>query len=683
MGDHSPAAARRWLAFLVTGLALAGTTRSTWADGPGSANPGLASSPAPAQDDGDRPTARVVRLYYLRHASALATALSSLLTGRSPAAPEKGKPGGGSAAEALLAAIAAAHPGAGGDATSPASVPPITITSADEDALLLSGPRKSVDEAERLIAAIDLPRPGVNMQVWTAQVSSADPTKLSEAMKLAHKEIEHSRIDLQDTLIKLQEWARQISPDETFAWVLTGHQNGSDAASADREKPDQLPPGSLRLLQGLDAHRAPYLGYASALDEDRSLSISDIVLRIVAARQQPDPSKVAHGDMMKRTADAADLATKLTYWLQQKGLTRSAQAAETMGRRSSGNDQPMEGEAFARFFRSLGLEWDKDASRWRFREDARDVYRRARAAFLKFALYYQASVQHPDSFSVYDLQQSSGVLDAVLQPSVLALSKDMEDLFVLPTLGRIQQELRSAGVIYMQAGKTDINGLSGTESTVATTSISAFDVNSPVRLSDLSTNAQSLNDEARNFIGELGPTLRELQNQVSLNLTPNVLRNGDAAELQFVLKVGDPVAGTADSSAPKLARIGKHEVKTAVYVNSLDLLDISTYSGETTLDAGRGYVPLLGPVWHGVFGQVPVIGKLFSWRRDPEHRYHQSIVLAALIISPMSRGVAMLYPIPRDGQTGDAPQDDFHAQKQVVEQFIHQQRADDEATQDK
>ena len=55
-------------------------------------------------------------------------------------------------------------------------------------------------------------------------------------------------------------------------------------------------------------------------------------------------------------------------------------------------------------------------------------------------------------------------------------------------------------------------------------------------------------------------------------------------------------------------------------------------------------VPIIGPVWQGLFGPIPVVGKLFSWQKDPQSVFQESLVLTNSFITPTAMGIAILYP---------------------------------------
>src|SRR5262249_29480395 len=123
------------------------------------------------------------------------------------------------------------------------------------------------------------------------------------------------------------------------------------------------------------------------------------------------------------------------------------------------------------------------------------------------------------------------------------------------------------------------------------------------------------------------------------------LRNMSSAELKIDLKTGDPVAsGTQQKDVRPISRVSQHDVNTTIYVNALDFFDLSAFFSQATLGGGRGYVPVIGPIWRGLFGEVPVAGKLFSWQKSPKTVYSDSLILTDSFITPTAMGIALLYP---------------------------------------
>ncbi|HEV2705417.1 MAG TPA: hypothetical protein VGV59_05805 [Pyrinomonadaceae bacterium] len=523
----------------------------------------------------------------------------------------------------------------------------LMIGAVAEDEIVLIGTQDKRDLARRIIATLDLPRPGVQMEMWGIQISSRKPEDLAEVMERVRREIDQTQQAVRETYSYLQEVARNI--------------------------PDGQLDGDFKRVLVDDLH------YNSALDPNRTLSLSDILLRLIAAE---DP-----------VAQAASIANNLDKWLNDHypNYTNPPTDENSGGckskRRHPAETGRVKRRPFERFFLSRGLRYV--GNEWvSIGATASENAKRGKVALLNFALQYGRLVHDEDEFSPYYLQQAAGALNTRLQTAIDALNLDMQDLFAVPTLDRIRRIVGGfCDVEYAQVGKTSVATLSGIPTIVTSYSVNAFDVKPPLRLSELLTKAQALSQSATPFVpnaatqnmvgalplgqfigllgafGEERSVWRELKSGVSLSITPNVLRNMTSAELDVDLKTGDPQAGTREQNVPPLSRVSQHDVNTKVYVNALDFFDLSAFGSQSTLNGGRGYVPIIGPVWRGLFGEAPVIGSLFSWRRPPQNVYSQSLVLTTSFITPTAMGVALL--IPTDRRSKDALS--FTRQQESVE----------------
>ena len=589
-----------------TGAPLAGAPQS-----------GASRSPAPtppnnqtgARDDSS--AGQAVRLFYFREATKIAAILNAVAS----------QQGSGSDLKGLI------------------------ITNASEDEIILYGPKEKRDYARRIIATLDLPRPGINMEMWGIQISSRKPEKMAEVMPRVREEINRTQQAVRETYDQLQQIAREVIPDS------------------------DLDSGFSQLL-------GEKLFYRSALDSRRPLSLADILLRLIAAKE---PSNAV-----------SRMAIGLSSWLNSR-------YPDNVVAVTRGGKQPCE-----RFLNTRGLYYINGQWAETNGSITRNVLQ-ARVALLEFALHYGSLVHQPKSFSPYFLQQSAETLNGRLQAALDALNLDMQELFVAPTLARIQTIVRQfKDVEYAQVGKTSVASLSGISTVVTSHSVSAFDVTPPLRLSELLAKAQALSTSAAPFtketkpgsqptdilvgsmplaqviglIGALGEersVWRELQAGVSLTITPNVLRNMTSAELQIDLKTGDPQAGTREQGVRPLSRVSQHDVKTNVYINALDFFDLSAFASQSTLNGGRGYVPIIGTVWQGLFSEVPVLGKLFSWQKNPQTVYNESLVLTNAFITPTVMGIAVLYPTelsdPKTGEQIDYNERIFRSQWQEVERY--------------
>jgi hypothetical protein len=498
--------------------------------------------------------------------------------------------------------------------------------------IILYGTSCERKSAYRVIAAIDLPRPGITMQMWGIQISSNNPDDLAKVMLEVRREINQTQKLVQETYARIQQYtALNINDNEiedNFKTLVNE------------------------------------LGYESALSANRPLSMTDIVLRIVSAERQD-------------TKVTQNIANKLTEVIE--GDERYKYYLDTL-RKEGG--QPLE-----RFFSMRGLKCkvnqnknavNLDICKWEEEGDFANKYAEvSRTAILDFALHYGHFISKPGDFSPYDLQQSADILNNRLQDTMDALNKDIEDFFIRPTLIRIQNIVgKFKDVEYAQVGRTTIASLSGIKTTVESNSVNVFDVTPPLKLSDLLQKATTLESSVSPYVPEL-PTatgskkpmlgslplervislvaafqeqdakFRQLNTGVTLKVTPNILRNMNSAELNVDLIIVDPVASGSQQkeSEQPLSRIGKQEVTTTVYTKAVDFFALSTFSNQSTLSGGRGYVPIIGTVWRGIFGEVPVLGKLFSWKRGPKKVLHESLLLTNSFITPTAMGMGLLYPV--------------------------------------
>jgi hypothetical protein len=466
------------------------------------------------------------------------------------------------------------------------------------------------------------------MEMWGVQISSKRTEDLAEVMRRVRAEIDRTQQEVRDTFAALQEFARDI-PDE------------------------DLDPRFKTILES-------HLYYESALETNRPLSLSDILLRLLAAK---DP-----------TEEAREMAGKLDNWLKALESRRNREMPPVGTKQCKAKTRrgvataPARPEHFRHFFWSRGLEHAHGAG-WAPRVNAATLTRNTKigkAVLLNFALHYGRLVHDPDNFDPYYLQQASGALNARLQLAIDALNQDMEEVFVVPTLDRIRLIVAEfCDVEYAQVGRTTVATLSGSQSVVSAGSVNTFDFIRPLTLNDFLDNAKATTEKAKplvpgpattnllgtvpfsevvGLIGALGADrtqTRKTTTEMSVTITPNVLRDMNSAELDVDLKTGDPLAGgTQQEGTPQFTRVSDHDVKTKVYVGS-----------QATMNGGRAYVPIIGPLWRGLFGEAPVIGELLSWKRPPQTVYSQSLALTTSFITPTAMGVALLVPTDADDKS--------------------------------
>lgn len=546
-------------------------------------NPAASPSPASAANRQKSEAGQKVKLYYMREATKIKAVLNAIAKQN------------GSVLEGLI------------------------VENATEDEMILYGPEEKRNQARRVIATLDLPRPGIVMEMWGVQITSRNPENLAKVMARVRREINRTQQDVREFYSKFEEQTRYATRNvnRNFSHLLVND-----------------------------------LFYRTALSLDHPLSLADVLLRLTAAE---NPG-----------AAAAQIANGLQDWVKERRRREQARLAQDIRKTKKQKTTIAEAPTFERFFVGRGLTWNN--GRWEANNDVNQRAEHARRALVEFAFQYGYLIHRPQSFSPYSLQQASEILNTRLQSATEALNFDMQEMFVEPTLDRIAEIVREfKDVEYAQVGKTSVASLSGIQADVTSRSVNTFDVTPPLRLSELLKKADELSKSVGPFVpkpadnvvgamplsqvigligafGEERSVWRELQSGISLTITPNVLRNMTSAELKVVLKTGDPQLGNTPPGAKPLSRVSQHDVSTSIYVEPLDFFDLSAFASQSTLGGGRGYVPIIGPVWRGIFGEVPVAGKLFSWKRDPQTVFSESLVLTTSFITPTSMGVAVLYP---------------------------------------
>ena len=543
------------------------------------------------------------------------------------------------ALKGILDSIASANPCIAGT----------VIAAQGENTIVLYGKDKQREALQRVIAVLDLPRERVNMEMWGILISSNDPQQLAEVMRRVNKEIDTTQKLLRETYKALEDGARVIKIDTDYKKVFEED-----------------------------------LRYTSALDPDRSsLSMIDILLRINAADNLVESNNESAKNICKlfkqpKYEDYVEALAKegkhpFSNYLEEGLLQKEKKIT----------DQSCDGNA-----KESGKEFDENLK----------IKLRRQKAVLDFSLQYSGLRDNPAEFNAPALQQSAESLNALLNPLVDAINRDVEELFIKPTLTRIQKIAGEYGVDYAEVGKTSVAGLNGLESTVASTTVSAFDETGPLRLNELISEAGNLNSASKDLLPgvQFGESTipvaslvsvvaalskdrslwRGLTSGVSLSVTPSVLRNSESAELKINLITAptDTQEKTGDGELRPLSRISQNKVTTSVYVNTLDLFALSTFNSQTTIDGGRWYIPVIGTVWKGMFSGIPVFGDLFSIKNDPKNVQHQSIVLTNSFIVPTAMGIAHLYNNNQDQQENkseDQRKQDFYLRCRAVENYIN------------
>ena len=284
--------------------------------------------------------------------------------------------------------------------------------------------------------------------------------------------------------------------------------------------------------------------------------------------------------------------------------------------------------------------------------------------------------------------------DAMLAPIVVAINQDIDDFFIRPTLHRIKQIVgRDYNVEYAEVGRTTLVGLNGIESKIISETISSVDEPTPLRLDKLIKDAKTNKDnldalfpkaaDSTKSIGKINPTLaglpfaglsaadstsaaallaalsteevrwRGIPSGTNIAITPTVFNDQTGAKLKIIFTIGSATTKNGaiqngatinlvskDNPLRDPSRIVSNTVDTTVRVNTWDLFALSSLNNQTTITGRRWNVPLFGPIWEGIFGDIPVVGNLLSPKAPPLTVHHQNIILVNTLVVPSGNGLA-------------------------------------------
>lgn len=267
-------------------------------------------------------------------------------------------------------------------------------------------------------------------------------------------------------------------------------------------------------------------------------------------------------------------------------------------------------------------------------------------------------------------------LDDILSPIVDAINLDIEDYFIKPTLHRIKEIVgRDRSVEYAEVGKISLSGLNGMKSAVISANTNSLDEPTPLRLDKLIQDANEINNSTKNLLPGLSkiplPTglnaldpasavsiaaalakedqrWRTMSNGIEFSITPTVLRDRTSALLNIEFKKADPEKKSVSVSDKNPLRAPSQtsvtNLTTKVQVNVWDLFALSSLNNQTTVTGRRWNVPVVGPIWEGIFGDIPVVGNLLSPRRPPVNIQHQTIMITNTLIVPSAQGLLEANP---------------------------------------
>ena len=575
-----------------------------------------------------RGTARIIQLFHLRKAQDIANALSSLQDRN------------------------------------------IRITSIGNDRLVIQGgERASIDRIRRLVTVLDQPRPRIALQLWNLEVSNRDSEEIASNFKRAR-----NLIRFYDGII------RQI---HTAGWnrfleIVKHESNGFFDSSVWSYATDLY--GSRG--EGGEADGCTYSHDLYCLGYDLNLEGTPSLSRMII--------------MLALSSKPLYYAKKVSFWhvnLSER-LIKEQQEINNC-------EEEFSPTICLDPRRSIRLTRTRDEFRNLFEGEQVKLFQ---AAILDYLFHYKWSLSYPERFSAYNLARSADRIDAFFYPIVEALGADIEALVqemtehpswpTAPKRNRVAAFIPKlwnggpslAGI--SNSGRVKVVSLSADPSSLKSETVSYFDMTPPPTFliperggaggDGFSETGSQINNGSSSTVSESvsvsdgravqsGPTmlspltagtvtaaLRALQasepvtaklnRQLSLDFTAHSLAEASSAELSLKLTVSQEepsTNGTASASSFVFDRIANTELSTTVRVPGSRLFEISNIALDVQVSRPDGLVPIVGHVWNGVFGQVPLLNRLFKWKREPSTVYHRNLIVVTAVIAPTAADLAL------------------------------------------
>jgi hypothetical protein len=493
--------------------------------------------------------------------------------------------------------------GAGGTHPKPAKSEASTVV---EDLgfgrLLLHGTRCQNAQMKRALARIDVPWPGVQLNMWAIQISGQEHSSVSE-------EVHKIRAWISDTrkgIVKVQRELKRLAAVESFPC----------------EWSDDLPRPS----------------FAEPLLPAELLSVNEALL-LLSLR----------GDGSERIGSLAKdlVANSGALQMRTERLKRCGpESAEADGGRPP----------FERLRETL--------AEYRAPEVCRALRRFYKWYYAVRELRYEDATVEPDDeknqeIRLNHVEHARDVADRVLRALIDAYAADMEDLFFDPLLEKIRAEecMSKRGEGTAIVGRTRIVVTSGMvadllpeiQSYIETTPPRPFgndllELLSPAKKSGKgASGAERLLSElpqgeaallAAALVAAPEPRYAKVAPGIAINVVPAVFPDESAARLTIDARFGvnveelDPKARKDPWTQPPPAGIISHHVRTDVTVGVFDLFDISSFSMDVTTPQRARLIPILG--------RLPILGPVFQWPLPDETVHHESIILVNTVILPRS-----------------------------------------------
>jgi len=555
---------------------------------------------------------------------------------------------------------------------------------------------EAIHEFRRWVSVVDVPRPEISLMTWSVQISSGSPDTINRESVRIRSAVSGFNDRLQSALEQgwwFLEVSRQAYGDKFYAENLSSYLSNrylwtgfGAAIPASAPKPPcgadkyclgytrifkPIQPSLINMLLALVAAQPG--GYNEAgttklrnnfvdcLENRQSCQAHYAELQTLTIpgvekqeRQMPRPPRPSGYYEIKETYGETRVKSQAKGETTQAGQ-RTATAAESGTCEKIDLDQLAEaapdersGPAFHCFreqlHRSLGS----------------GHLGQIRRALTDFLYQYKSAEYYPRDFVAWNQAASAQVLDAALDPLIVAFNRDLNVY-----LRHIQDEVqfghrREKKATFLSDGIVTARVISSNTAKIETTTQSFFkqpptlnvrDVVSALTTSPTPTLAPVASGTGAELIAAAIRAEQRLVARVgrhlNIEVTSNTLRGASACEMNVSLdsvEADKPsmlnTVGAGTSADDNLSRVAKHTTNTKVRVDSTKLFEVSSFAA--ALVRGRS-IPLIPP---GV--DLPYIGSIARLRLPPGTVYHRSFAIVSAVIVPTAADLANVIEFSED-----------------------------------
>ncbi|MFM9047459.1 MAG: hypothetical protein ACKOOH_07350 [Cyanobium sp.] len=562
--------------------------------------------------------------------------------------------------------------------------------------IAIYGDPEGRESLKRYIGSFDLPRERVNMDLWAIQISSTSPAKLTDVMGQVQRVVDQTREAMQETYKHLSELSYRdttLIPEDPYVSAL-GKYQFSDALALE-DKPPSL--SLTQMLLRLNFADNPIHNYNRA-----AVNICEFFVK----EKGNDPKFKLFNEFEGKELKAYDVQ-RIFNDDPPRSYRRPFQGFMTVGLKQDfdpNSVQPSCGdgaikvekeaqelEALARRKQAI-IRFAKEYKKFQDDRQTFNPSELAKTASIVDGMVgptvdainrdIEAYFIRPTLFKIRQIVgRNRGVEYAEVGRSIIAGINGQTAKLVSGTVSSFDDPtpLRLGNWL------TKANAYLGTQQTPGAVPNVLPNFTGP-KAGTLGALAPSLSTSNLPLVGSLLSTLptqnavallaalsdeevrwQSLSSGIRLDLTPTLMRDQTQAEVKVDLTIADPatLAQTKNPNDPTqfnnvrfegsdnvamrpLSRISKSIIDTKVYVNTMDLFALSTFNNQTTITGRRWYVPLIGTIWEGAFGDIPVVGGWFSFKRFPQNVQYQSIILTNTLIVPSAMGMASYFNNNKD-----------------------------------